>query len=42
MDNSVLSSLLADAQVEFTGRGDLATNVSRGWFSAILDWVNPF
>lgn len=42
MDNSVLSSLLADAQVEFTGRGDLATNVSRGWFSQILDWVNPF
>lgn len=42
MDNSVLSSLLADAQVEFTGRGDLATNVSRGWLSSILDWINPF
>lgn len=42
MDNSVLSSLLADAQVEFTGRGDLATNVSRGWLSTVLDWINPF
>lgn len=42
MDNSVLSSLLADAQVEFTGRGDIATTVNRGWLSAILDWINPF
>jgi flagellar L-ring protein precursor FlgH len=42
MDNSVLSSLLADAQVEFTGRGDIATTVSRGWLSTILDWINPF
>lgn len=42
MDNSVLSSLLADAQVEFTGRGDIASTVSRGWLSTILDWINPF
>lgn len=42
MDNSVLSSLLADAQVEFTGRGDIATTVNRGWFSTILDWISPF
>ena len=42
MDNSVISSLLADAQVEFTGRGDIATTVSRGWFSTILDWISPF
>lgn len=42
MDNSVQSSLLADAQVEFTGRGDIASTVSRGWLSSILDWINPF
>ena len=42
MDNSVLSSLLADAEVEFTGRGDIATTVSRGWLSTVLDWINPF
>lgn len=42
MDNSVLSSLLADAQVEFTGRGDIATTVNRGWFSTLLDWISPF
>jgi flagellar L-ring protein FlgH len=41
-DNSVLSSLLADAQVEFTGRGDIATTVNRGWFSTLLDWISPF
>lgn len=42
MDNSVLSSLLADAQVEFTGRGDIATTVNRGWLSTVLDWISPF
>lgn len=42
MDNSVLSSLLADAQVEFTGRGDIASTVNRGWMSTILDWISPF
>jgi flagellar L-ring protein precursor FlgH len=42
MDNSILSSLLADAQVEFTGRGDIASTVKRGWLNTILDWINPF
>lgn len=42
MDNSVRSSLLADAQVEFTGRGDIATTVERGWLTTFLDWINPF
>jgi flagellar L-ring protein precursor FlgH len=42
MDNSVRSSLLADAQVEFTGRGDIATTVERGWLTEFLDWINPF
>jgi flagellar L-ring protein FlgH len=42
MDNSVLSTRVADAEVEFTGRGDIATTVSRGWFSSFLDWINPF
>jgi flagellar L-ring protein precursor FlgH len=42
MDNSVASSLVADAQVEYTGRGDVADTVSRGWFKKILDSINPF
>ena len=41
-DNSVASSRIADAQVEFTGRGDVADQVDRGWLTKILDWVNPF
>jgi flagellar L-ring protein FlgH len=41
-DNSVQSSLIADAEVEFTGRGDIATTVERGWLTQFLDWVNPF
>jgi len=41
-DNSVPSWRLADAQVEFTGRGDIATTVDRGWLAKILDALNPF
>ena len=40
--NSVASSAIADAQVEFTGRGDVADQVDRGWFKKILDSINPF
>jgi flagellar L-ring protein precursor FlgH len=41
-DNSVQSSRIADAQVEFTGRGDIADQVDRGWFTKFLDFINPF
>ncbi len=41
-DNSVPSWRLADAQVEFTGRGDIAAQVDRGWLAKILDAINPF
>jgi len=41
-DNSVPSWRLADAQVEFTGRGDIADQVERGWLSKVLDAINPF
>ena len=41
-DNSVLSSRLADAQIEFTGRGDVADQQRKGWLARILDFVNPF
>ena len=42
MDNAIKSSLIADAQVEFTGRGDVADQVERGWLTKILDSINPF
>jgi flagellar L-ring protein precursor FlgH len=41
-DNSVLSSRIADAQIEFTGRGDLADQQKKGWFAKFIDWANPF
>lgn len=41
-DNSVLSSRIADAQIEFTGRGDLADQQRKGWFAKFIDWINPF
>jgi flagellar L-ring protein precursor FlgH len=41
-DNSVASTRLADAQVEFTGRGDLADQNRKGWLARMLDTLNPF
>lgn len=41
-DNSVDSSLIADARVEFTGRGDINDQVERGWLTKVLDAINPF
>jgi flagellar L-ring protein FlgH len=42
MDNSIDSSLIADARVEFTGRGDINDQTERGWLTKLLDFVNPF
>ncbi|HEY1535442.1 MAG TPA: flagellar basal body L-ring protein FlgH [Polyangiaceae bacterium] len=42
MDNSIDSSLIADARVEFTGRGDINDQNERGWLTKFLDFVNPF
>jgi flagellar L-ring protein precursor FlgH len=41
-DNTVASSRVADAQVEFTGRGDMQDQIDRGWFTKFLDGLNPF
>ena len=41
-NNAIDSSLIADARVEFTGRGDINDQVERGWLTKILDKVNPF
>jgi flagellar L-ring protein precursor FlgH len=40
-DNSVASSRIADAEVEFTGRGDLADQQRKGLLGRALDKVNP-
>jgi len=41
-DNSVASTQVADAEIEFTGRGVLTDNQQQGWFSRFLGLVWPF
>jgi flagellar L-ring protein precursor FlgH len=41
-DNSIDSGLIADARVEFTGRGDIGDQVRRGWLNKALDKISPF
>jgi len=41
-DNSVISTRVADAQIEFTGRGDVADQQRKGWLIRALDSMNPF
>jgi flagellar L-ring protein precursor FlgH len=41
-DNTVASSVMADAQVEYTGRGPVADKQKPGWFSRFFDLIWPF
>ncbi len=41
-DNSVLSSVIADAEIEFTGRGVITDKQSPGWLNRTMDYVSPF
>jgi flagellar L-ring protein precursor FlgH len=41
-DNSVQSSMVAEAQIEFVGRGVLSDNQKPGWLSRALGWLWPF
>ena len=41
-DNSVRSSVIADAQIEFVGRGVLTENQEQGWLTRLLGAINPF
>lgn len=41
-DNSVDSSLVADARVEFTGHGDIEEQTQQGWLGWFLNKINPF
>ncbi len=40
-DNSVRSSYVADAEIEFTGRGVLSDNQRPGFFSRLWNWLSP-
>jgi flagellar L-ring protein precursor FlgH len=41
-ENSVKSSMVADAEIEFVGRGVLTDNQRQGWLSRYLGWIWPF
>lgn len=41
-DNTVSSTLIADAELEYTGRGVISERQSPGWFARALDYVWPF
>jgi flagellar L-ring protein precursor FlgH len=41
-DDSVPSSRIADAEIEYTGRGDISDTQRRGWLSRMLSKLWPF
>jgi flagellar L-ring protein precursor FlgH len=41
-DNSIVSYKLAEAHVEFTGRGIVSESQNPGWFSRVMNYVWPF
>lgn len=41
-DNSVRSSYVADAEIEFTGRGVLTDNQRPGFFTRLWNFISPF
>ncbi len=41
-DNTVLSTYIADARIDYTGEGDLSRKQREGWLSRFIDVVWPF
>lgn len=41
-DNTILSSRLADAEVELIAEGSLTEAQRKGWLSRLHSWINPF
>lgn len=41
-DNTILSSRIADAQVDFIAEGSLTEAQRKGWLNRLHDFVNPF
>jgi len=41
-DNRVLSTYIADARIQYTGKGVINDNQQPGWFARILDKIWPF
>lgn len=41
-DNTILSTQMANAQIQLKGKGELWNNQRRGLMTKITDWINPF
>jgi flagellar L-ring protein FlgH len=41
-DGSILSSRIAEAEIEYTGKGDATDQERQGWFSRFLSYIWPF
>jgi flagellar L-ring protein FlgH len=41
-DDTVPSSRIADAEIEYTGRGDISDTQRRGWLNRVLSKIWPF
>ena len=41
-DNSVLSTQIADASIEYYGKGVLSDKQKPGWFTRLMDNIWPF
>ena len=41
-DNTVLSSYIADAKIDYIGKGDVSRQQRQGWLSRLIDVIWPF
>jgi flagellar L-ring protein precursor FlgH len=41
-DNAVMSAMIAEAEIEFVGRGVITDNQKQGWFTRYFGWAWPF
>lgn len=41
-DNTILSSRIADAEVQLIAEGSLTEAQRKGWLNRVYDWMNPF
>ncbi|PIR21641.1 MAG: flagellar biosynthesis protein FlgH [Deltaproteobacteria bacterium CG11_big_fil_rev_8_21_14_0_20_45_16] len=42
INNTVISSMMADAEIRYLGKGTISDKQRAGWGSRFLDWVWPF
>jgi flagellar L-ring protein precursor FlgH len=41
-DNTILSTRVADAEISYTGKGDIARASRQGWLSRFFSVISPF